>query len=59
MISKVYGKWDFYFQKFSNEEQQKKMLGVTIDKKLNGKSHIKALNNKASQKIGELSMLSK
>ena len=35
------------------------MLGVTIDKKLNGKSHIKALSNKASQKIGELSMLSK
>ena len=35
----------------------KKILGVTIDNRC--KSHIKALSNTASQKIGELSKLSK
>ena len=40
----------------NNKEQ--KILGVTIDNKLNCKSHIKELCKKASQKIGTLSRLS-
>ena len=38
-------------------KNSKKILGVTIDNSC--KSHIKALSNTASQKIGELSKLSK
>ena len=37
--------------------KEPKILGVTIDNKLNCKSHIKDLRKKASQKIGALSKL--
>ena len=53
---KIHKKWDFYFQRFSNEEQ--KILGVIVDNKLTFKSHIKNLCKIASQKIATLSRLS-
>ena len=39
-------------------DKDQKMLGVTLDNKLNFKNHIKNLCKKASKKIGALSRLS-
>ena len=50
---------DTYF--FNNTEMknssEEKILGITIDKELNFKSHVKKLGKKASQKIWALSRL--
>ena len=46
---------------FNNTEMknssEEKILGITIDKELNFKSHVKKLGKKASQKIWALSRL--
>ena len=40
------------------ERDEGKLLGVTIDKKLNFKSHVNSLCNKASQKLHALARIS-
>ena len=49
----------FFFNKILMENsKEQKILGVTIDNKLNSKSHISELCKKTSQKIAALSRLS-
>ena len=43
---------------FSKSSKEQNILGVTIDNKVNCKSHIKKLCKKTSQKIGVFSRLS-
>ena len=47
------------FENFSlNNIKEEKILGITIDSKLNFDSHLKSICKKANQKVGALSRVS-
>ena len=58
VLEKIQKKPFFFKGLVMKNDKDQKILGVTLDNKLNFKNHIKNLCKKASEKIGALSRLS-